>query len=64
MTLKDIMAREGLGFFGEISLLIFFAAFLFIVWRAYQPSRKQELNEMAMLPLDDDPKPSTRSRSE
>ena len=63
MTIKDILAHEGLGIFGEISLVIFFAAFLFIVWRAYKPSRKQELDSMAMLPLDDDPTPSTRSHT-
>jgi cbb3-type cytochrome oxidase subunit 3 len=62
MTIKDIMARAGLSLFGEIALVVFLVAFLFIVWRVMSPSRKQELDRMANLPLDDETKPSTRSR--
>jgi len=62
MTIRDIMARDGLAIFGEIALVVFLIAFLFIVWRAFNPARKQELDRMANLPLDDETKPSTRSR--
>jgi cbb3-type cytochrome oxidase subunit 3 len=61
MSTKDIMARAGISIYGEIALIVFILAFLYILWRVYKPSRRAEMKRMARLPLDDDPAPTHRS---
>lgn len=62
MKLSDIMSNSGLSIYAEIALVLFLAAFVFIVIRTYLPSRKKELEEIAMLPLEDAPTVSTTER--
>ena len=36
------------------SLLFFFGVFLYVAYRAYRPSAKQEMREHGLIPLKDD----------
>ncbi len=53
MKLSDIMAHAGLSMYAQIALVIFVVVFIAIVIRTFAPSRSAELNEAALLPLDD-----------
>jgi len=52
MTLYDVMAHAGLALYAEVALVLFFAVFVAIVVRTYQPSRRAELEETGRLPLE------------
>jgi cbb3-type cytochrome oxidase subunit 3 len=54
MSLTEIMSNAGLSRYAEIALLLFFFAFIVIVWRIFRPSRKKWLEQQSRLPLDDD----------
>ena len=54
MSLTEIMSGSGLSVYTEIALLLFLAAFIGIVWRAFSPSRAETLRRAARMPLDDD----------
>jgi cbb3-type cytochrome oxidase subunit 3 len=54
MSLTDIMSGAGLSLYAEIALLLFLVAFCLIVWRTFSPSRKNEMERAAQLPLEDD----------
>ena len=54
MSLTEIMSNAGLSRYAEIALLLFFFAFIVIVWRIFRPARRKELERQARLPLDDD----------
>jgi cbb3-type cytochrome oxidase subunit 3 len=54
MKLSDIMSAANLSSYAEVALVIFFAVFILIVVRTWAPSRRQELEAAARLPLDDD----------
>lgn len=62
MSLTEIMSNAGLSRYAEVALVLFFVAFVLIVWRIYAPSRKRALEQAARLPLDDDRHPSTHDR--
>jgi hypothetical protein len=49
---KDVMADAGLGFLAQISLLLFVAAFLLIMARAFL-TKKDKTEHMKGLPLED-----------
>ena len=54
MSLTEIMSNAGLSRYAEIALLLFFFAFIVIVWRIFRPARRKWLEQQARLPLDDD----------
>lgn len=61
MSLTEIMSGAGLSRYAEIALVLFFLAFLVILWRIYAPSRKRALERAARIPLhDDNDTPSTQ----
>lgn len=55
MKLSDIMSNSGLSIYAEVALVLFLAAFVFIVIRTYLPSRRKELEEIARIPLEEAP---------
>lgn len=64
MSLTEIMSAAGLSGYAEVALVLFFLAFLIIVWRIFMPSRKREFDRAASLPLDEDHRPSRRPTGE
>lgn len=54
MRLSDIMSHAGLSIYTEIAMLIFFAAFLAILYRTFRPSKSKEIEALGRLPLEDD----------
>jgi cbb3-type cytochrome oxidase subunit 3 len=54
MKLSDIMGNAGLSFYAQVALVIFFGVFVAVTLYTWKPSRKQELDEAAMLPLNDE----------
>ncbi|MEP6834906.1 MAG: hypothetical protein ABJB74_16075 [Gemmatimonas sp.] len=53
MKLSDIMSNAGLSMYAEVALVMFLFAFSIIVIRTFAPSRRRELSETSLLPLDD-----------
>ena len=53
MRLTDIMSNAGLSGYAEVALILFFAAFVGIAIATFLPSRKQEMDRAARLPLED-----------
>lgn len=53
MKLSDIMSHAGLSIYAEFALVIFLTVFVAIVIRTFAPSRRSELQEAALLPLDE-----------
>ena len=53
MKLSDIMGHAGLSLYAQIALVIFLSVFVAIVIRTFAPSRREELQDAALLPLDD-----------
>ncbi|MEO7360158.1 MAG: cbb3-type cytochrome c oxidase subunit 3 [Gemmatimonadaceae bacterium] len=62
MKLADIMSHAGLSFYAQVALVIFLAVFVAIVIRTFLPSRSAELQEAALLPLDDATADRVRAR--
>ena len=54
MSLTEIMSGAGLSRYAEVALVLFFFAFVVILWRIYAPSRKRALERASRIPLDDD----------
>jgi cbb3-type cytochrome oxidase subunit 3 len=55
MSLTEIMSNAGLSRYAEWALLLFVFAFVVILWRILKPSRRDELEAQARLPLEDEP---------
>lgn len=55
MKLSDIMANAGLSFYAQVALVLFFGVFVAVTIRTWAPSRRQALQDAALLPLHDDP---------
>jgi cbb3-type cytochrome oxidase subunit 3 len=55
MKLSDIMSHAGLSFYAQVALVLFLIVFIAIAIRTYLPSRRQEFDDAARLPLDDGP---------
>jgi hypothetical protein len=58
MSLTEIMSNAGLSAYAEVALLLFFFAFVVILWRVFRPSRKRELESHGTMPLDTDTPPN------
>ena len=54
MKLSDIMSAANLSWYAEVALVLFFLAFLIIVWRVFRPSKRAEWEKPARMPLDDE----------
>lgn len=55
MRLSDIMGNAGLSVYAQVALVIFILVFLAIIVRTWAPSRQEELREISMIPLKDEP---------
>lgn len=64
MSLTEIMSAAGLSGYAEVALVLFFVAFILIVWRIFMPSRQREFDRAATLPLDEDHRLSPRPKGE
>jgi cbb3-type cytochrome oxidase subunit 3 len=53
MRLSDALRDLGADGFGQIALLLFFAAFVLLARHAYSSKRKDEHERMSRLPLED-----------
>lgn len=53
MKLSDIMSHAGLSMYAQVALVLFVLVFLAIIVRTFLPSRRGELMEAALLPLDE-----------
>ena len=62
MKLSDIMGNAGLSLYAQIALVIFLGVFIAITVRTWAPSRRRELDEAALIPLNDE-LPQARSVS-
>lgn len=62
MSLTEIMSAAGLSGYAEVALVLFFLAFLGILWRVFRPSRRQELERHKTMPLDHDTPAHPRTR--
>ena len=54
MKLSDIMGNAGLAGYAEVALILFFVAFVAVVFRTLAWSDREELDHVSHLPLDDD----------
>lgn len=54
MKLSDIMGNAGLSMYAQVALVIFLAVFIAVTIRTWAPSRRREMDEAAMLPLNDE----------
>jgi cbb3-type cytochrome oxidase subunit 3 len=54
MKLSDIMSYAQLSWYTEIALLLFLGVFIAVSIHTFMPSRRQEHDEAARLPLEDD----------
>lgn len=61
MKLSDIMGNAGLSMYAQVALVIFLAVFIAVTIRTWAPSRRRQMQEDAMLPLNDD-MPAARGR--
>ncbi|MEO8619829.1 MAG: cbb3-type cytochrome c oxidase subunit 3 [bacterium] len=53
MSLTDLMSHAGLAGFAEIGMVLFFLAFLGIVWWVFRPANRKRWTLDARMPLDD-----------
>ncbi|MCC6243615.1 MAG: cbb3-type cytochrome c oxidase subunit 3 [Gemmatimonadaceae bacterium] len=61
MKLSDIMGNAGLSIYAQVALVMFLAVFIAITIRTWAPSRRAELQDAAMMPLNDE-LPATRGQ--
>lgn len=47
-----LQSIDGLHWFGTVALLLFFTVFCIVLWRSFT-GRKEEMQRMAELPLQD-----------
>ena len=48
MSLTEIMSNAGLSRYAEVALLLFFFAFVLIVWRIFRPGQRKQFEEQAI----------------
>lgn len=53
MRLSDIMSAMELSVYPQVALVIFLGVFAAVVLRTFARGRKNELEKLAMLPLED-----------
>jgi cbb3-type cytochrome oxidase subunit 3 len=61
VKLSDIVGGSGLAWYAEVALVLFFLAFLLVVWRVFKPSLKAKYDRAARMPLDDEHPQTPRS---
>lgn len=62
MTMTDIVSHAGLSIYAEVAMVLFLLAFVAIgVW-TFWPSRQEEMDHAAQLPLDDDTTSTPRTQ--
>ena len=54
MKLSDIMGNAGLSMYAQVALVIFLGVFIAVTIRTWAPSRRHELDDAAMIPLNDE----------
>jgi cbb3-type cytochrome oxidase subunit 3 len=54
VKLSDIMSYADLSNYAEIALVLFLGVFIAITIRTFLPSRRRELYEASLLPLEED----------
>jgi cbb3-type cytochrome oxidase subunit 3 len=54
MKLSDIMGNAGLSMYAQVALVLFLGVFIAITIRTFAPSRRRELDEAAMIPLNEE----------
>lgn len=52
--LREVMSRANLTIWPEVAMVIFFAVFIFVVYRVMRHTSAEELRHMSRLPLDDE----------
>jgi cbb3-type cytochrome oxidase subunit 3 len=53
VSLTDLMSHAGLAMYAEVGMVLFFLAFLGIVWWVFRPANRQRWKIDASMPLDD-----------
>lgn len=61
MSLTELMSNAGLSRYAEVALLLFFFAFIVIIWRVCRPARRDWFEQQSRLPLNDDSDTHPRS---
>ncbi len=54
MKLSDIMGHAGLSMYAQVALVLFLAVFIAVIIRTWAPSRRREMQDAAMIPLNDE----------
>lgn len=54
MKLSDIMGHAGLSMYAQVALVLFLAVFVAVIIRTWAPSRRREMQDAAMIPLNDE----------
>ncbi|MCC6899674.1 MAG: CcoQ/FixQ family Cbb3-type cytochrome c oxidase assembly chaperone [Polyangiaceae bacterium] len=54
MKLSDVMSAMGLAAYAEVSLVIFFAVFVAVVFHVYRRDLRAHWEQASRMPLDDD----------
>jgi cbb3-type cytochrome oxidase subunit 3 len=54
MKLSDIMGNAGLSMYAQVALVLFLAVFIAVIIRTWAPSRRREMQDAAMIPLNDE----------
>jgi cbb3-type cytochrome oxidase subunit 3 len=62
MKLSDIMGNAGLSMYAQVALVLFLGVFIAIIIHTWAPSRRRELHDASMIPLNDE-LPEARSAS-
>ena len=62
MSLTDLMSGAHLDGYAQISLILFFLAFLVILWRVFSRRFSSTYERAARMPLDDENPQTPRAR--
>lgn len=64
MSLTDLMSHAGLAIYAEVAMVLFFIAFLGIVWWVFRPANRKRFKVDASMPLDDEHTQTPRQRED
>ena len=62
MNLTDLMSHSGLAGYAEVGMILFFIAFIAIVWWVFRPANRKRWNNDARIPLEDEKPVTPRNR--
>lgn len=62
MNLTDLMSHAGLAGYAEVGMVLFFIAFLGIVWWVFRPANRKRWKSDANIPLQDEKPVTPRNR--